>query len=107
MYSTYCPDDCKPAAEREAFFEELGETINTIHSNEYLVIAGDFNMHIESHIIPEIKQQFNKVILNDSGEIMMTLCLNNELRINNTFCNQQEQYRYRENYRGQNQQLTT
>lgn len=50
-----------------------------------MIIFGDFNARIGNEIVPGIKQRFNETVLNDNGELMITLCAFNEVRINNTF----------------------
>lgn len=44
--------------------------------------------------MPGIKQRFNEDILNDNGELMINLCTLSEMRINNTFFDHKDQYKY-------------
>lgn len=52
---------------------------------------GDFNFRIGNNIIPSIKQRFNEEILNENGEMLINLCIEQELRINNTFPYKEQQ----------------
>lgn len=54
----YSPEDCKPNAEKEAFFEELQDTLVKIPENDSLVLMGDFNARIGNDIIPGIEQRY-------------------------------------------------
>lgn len=94
IISAYSPEECKPKDEREAFFKELQRTLDNIPSNEAVIVAGDFNARTGNEIIPGIKQRFNENCLNDNGELLIDLCTFNNLRINNTFFNLPEQYKY-------------
>lgn len=102
VISIYAPEDNKPQQEREGFYDQLQDTIESITPNETTIILGDFNARIGNDIIPGIKQRFNEDVTNDNGELMINLCTINELRINNTFFNHKDQYKYTfENTRGQ------
>lgn len=94
LISVYAPEDNKPRHERERFYEELQDTIESLAPDDMLLVLGDFNARIGTDIIPGVKQRFNEDILNDNGELMINLCSLNELRINNTFFHHRAQYKY-------------
>ena len=69
-------------------------TIQLLPQDEPLIILGDFNTRIGNNAVPGIKQTFNKCILNDNEELMSNLCTFNELRINNTSFDHQDQHKF-------------
>lgn len=57
-------------------------------------ILGDFSARIGDTVVPGIKQRFNESVTNENGELMVTSCSTDELRINNTFFKNKMQYKY-------------
>lgn len=94
IVSVYSPEDNKPKQERESFYDQLQNTIESLPNDQQSIILGDFNARIGNQIIPGIKQRFNENVLNDNGELMIDLCALNELRINNTFYDHKEQHKF-------------
>lgn len=67
-----------------------------------MILLGDLNTRIGVETIPGIKQRFNENVLNSNGELLISICAINELRINNTFFDHKPQYKYTfSNTRGQ------
>lgn len=85
ILSIYAPEDNRPKAERELFYDELQDTIYKLPPRQPMIILGDFNARVGNEVIPGVKQRFNEAAVNNNGELMMGLCSFNELRINNTF----------------------
>ncbi|KAG8235924.1 hypothetical protein J437_LFUL014280 [Ladona fulva] len=48
IISVYGPEDCKPKADKEAFYDHLQDAINTIPPDELLILMGDFNARSSS-----------------------------------------------------------
>ncbi|KAK9881036.1 hypothetical protein WA026_014379 [Henosepilachna vigintioctopunctata] len=94
IISIYSPENCKPKREREQFFENLQNTLDKIPSDELVIVMGDFNARIGNTVIPGVKQRFHEDQINDNGELMVNLCSFNNLRINNTFYNHKDIYKY-------------
>lgn len=94
IISVYAPEDNKPKQERESFYDQLQDTIQSLPQNQPLIVLGDFNARVGNNEIPGIKQRFNEDILNDNGELMINLCTLSEMRINNTFFDHKDQYKY-------------
>lgn len=46
---------------------------------------GDLNSRIGNTAVPGVTQQYNEESLNSNGEMLISMCSQNELRINNTF----------------------
>lgn len=89
----YAPESCKAKHEREQFYEELQDILEKIPSHETLIVLGDFNARIGNKAIPGVMQRFNEDRLNDSGEMLINLCAQTELRINNTFFQHKTQHK--------------
>lgn len=79
---------------RQTFYENLQEVIHQTNPEETTIIAGDFNARIGNDVIPGIKNRFNETHLNENGELLIEFCLDNELRINNTFFDHKDQHKY-------------
>lgn len=94
IISVHAPENNKPKQEREQFYDQLQETIESQSADEVALILGDFNAHIGSGIIPEIKQRFNKDMINANGELLINSCAFSELRINKTFFHHKAQHKY-------------
>lgn len=92
--SIYAPDVNKPNEERTAFFEELQQVIDEIPKKSKIFIMGDFNSRIGNTVLPGVMQRFNEDVINNNGEMLITLCAQNELRINNTFFRHKIQQKY-------------
>ncbi|XP_045466615.1 craniofacial development protein 2-like [Harmonia axyridis] len=106
MISVYCPDINKPKAERSCFFEELQEVLDSLPKKSKVFIIGDLNSRIGNTIIPGVMQRFNEDVLNDNGEMLITTCAENELRINNTFFQPKQSQKFTfDNTRNQNSSI--
>lgn len=81
----YAPDTSKAMDEREAFYQKLDETINTLDPKSKIFIIGDTNARIGNRAIPGIMNRFGEEAMNDNGHLLLNLCMQNELRINNTY----------------------
>lgn len=92
--SVHAPDISKPKEERISFFEELQQVLDEIPKNSKVFILGDLNSRIGNTAIPGVMQIFNENVTNNNGEMLITLCAQNELRINNTFYAHKKQHKY-------------
>lgn len=102
IISIYAPDINKPKAEIDIFYQDLQTALDDIPKEDEIMILGDFNARIGDEVIPGIKNRFNEETINTNGELMLQLCTQNELRINNTFYPHKPQHKYTfENTRGQ------
>lgn len=63
--SVYSPERNKTKQEREYFYDQLQNSIDSIPSDQHMIILGDFNDHIDKEIVPRIRQKFNENIIND------------------------------------------
>lgn len=101
--SVYAPDMSKSQEERQNFFDQLQDCLNSFPQNEKIFIMGDLNSRIGNKPIPGVVQRFNEEVINNNGEMLIALCAQNELRINNTYFPHKQQYKYTfSNTRNQN-----
>lgn len=91
--SVYAPDISKPREEREKFFSSLTEMVKSTRRQNKLFVMGDLNSRIGNNEIPGVMQRFNEDTLNENGELLIYLCMDQELRINNTFFQHKEQHK--------------
>lgn len=94
IMSVYSPENCKPRIDKETFYENLQTTLEPIRTQDYICVLGDFNARIGNDIIDNVKQRFNEEQTNENGDLMTNFCLLNELRINNTFFDHADRYKY-------------
>ena len=94
IFSVYAPDISKPKETREVFYDQLHNEIQTIPIDQNIIIMGDLNARVGNDIISGIKQRFNEDIKNDNGDLLIDLCSQNNLRINNTFFPHKWKHKY-------------
>lgn len=51
---------------------------------ENIILMGDLNARIGNQVAPGIVQKYNEETRNDNIDRLLSLCIGNELRINNT-----------------------
>ncbi|XP_045462690.1 craniofacial development protein 2-like [Harmonia axyridis] len=102
ILSVYAPDTSKPQADIGLFYHTLQTTLDDIANEDEILILGDFNARIGDEAISDgIKNRFNEETMNESGDQMVQLCMQDELRINNTLYPHKPQHKYTfENTRG-------
>lgn len=92
--SVYALDISKSREEREKFFDQLQSAIDQLPINEKVFIMGDFNARTRNNTVPGNMQKFNEEVINNNGELLITLCAQNELRINDTYFPHKMQYTF-------------
>ena len=101
VISVYAPDTSKPREEINIFYEDLQAVLDSIGPQDEIIILGDLNARIGNEYIPGVKNRYNEEAKNESGEQLIHLCAQNELRINNTFFPHKPQHKFTfENTRG-------
>lgn len=78
IISGYAPDIYKPKEEREIFYNQLHNIINTVNPQEKITIMGDLNARIGDN-------ELNEKDSNDNGNLLKYFCGVNKLKINHTF----------------------
>lgn len=102
IISVYAPDITKPRDDREEFYDKLEEVITNINRLDKIFIIGDTNARVGNTPIPGVMQHWNEDTVNENGEILINMCTQLELRINNTYFQHKPQHKYTfENTRAQ------
>lgn len=102
IISIYAPDTSKSTEQINQFYEELENDARHFPTSEKLL--GDFNARVGNHAIPGIKSRFNEITCNESGNILIHTCSQNNWRINNTYFKHKQQHKITitwQNSRGQ------
>lgn len=80
-----CPEYCKSDKEKENFYGEFQDVLDTIPKHELIIIMIHLNAKIGDTVTPEATENFNETVHNVNGELMVSFESINELRINNTY----------------------
>lgn len=94
LVSVYAPDTSKPQEAKDEFYYILQHTIDQIPNSDEIIILGDLNARVGDNVIPGIKERFNEEPVNENGNQLIEFCLQNCLRINNTFYDHKPQHKY-------------
>ncbi|KAL1445907.1 hypothetical protein WDU94_015575 [Cyamophila willieti] len=90
----YAPNLESPHEEKEAFYDQVRETIARKKSQEVLILMGDFNAKVGNEKIGNIIGPYGLGNKNDSGDLLINFCLENDLFVCNTWFEQKENSRY-------------
>ena len=87
IYSAYAPQVGRTAQEKEAFWEKLEDEVGSMSNPECLVITGDLNGHIgvERRGYEDAIGPYSFGSKNPEGEKILEFCMNQRLKILNTF----------------------
>lgn len=86
VISAYAPTNDKCIEEKENFYQQLQEALNTLPRRDLLVILGDFNAKIGSNfnIWGRTLGRHGLGEENESGTLLLQFCKNNNLTISNS-----------------------
>ena len=89
LVSAYAPTLQASSETKDAFYESLSDTINTVPSCEQLYLLGDFNARVgKNHDAwPNALGHFGVGNMNENGERLLDFCSANNLAITNTYFN--------------------
>ena len=110
LVQVYAPQQGRPAAEKETFYEQLQETVNNVRYGDRLIMCGDWNGHIgqERTTYEEIIGHHGVGDRNEDGVRVIDFASVNSLSIMNTFYQHQPSHKwtwYR--YSAEHQQYTS
>lgn len=95
LISCYAPTNVSDDAEKEEFYNILGECIKSVPRNHNIILAGDFNARVGKDY-----NQWRNVIgkhgleeVNDNGLRLLQLCALENLSIMNTLYQQKDKYK--------------
>lgn len=73
----YSPEYTKLKQDVGGFYEELETTLDSITTEEPVIIPEDVNIRIGTQLIPGIKQQFNEDVSKSNRDLMINFCTYN------------------------------
>lgn len=91
--SVYSPDTSKSKEEIDNFYEQLQAEMDKIPGDQKTLILGDLNAKIRDAIVDGIKQKYDEPHTNSNGHMLIEFCVQNEIRINNTYFNHKPQHK--------------
>ena len=92
--SAYGPGSEKSVEEREAFWIDLGDCLESFGENVSVVLLGDLNARVGNEPIDGVVGKYGVPGKNRSGELMVEMCLERELMIANTVFKKKVKHKY-------------
>ena len=83
--SAYGPDSGKDENERENFWNDLTECVESLKRNSYVVVLGDLNARVGDEVVEGVVGMYGVAGRNGSGEKMLDMCIEQELVVGNTW----------------------
>ncbi|XP_072051780.1 uncharacterized protein [Amphiura filiformis] len=79
----YAPcNDSYSDEDKDTFFEELSDVINSTKNQDMLVVMGDMNGHVGNYLGPHSAPNTSR---NYNGQLILELCAQHDLFVTNTF----------------------
>ena len=87
LISVYAPTLSATPDTKDMFYENRASIIRNIHSNEQVVLLGDFNARVgaDHESWPSCRGQFGVGKMNENGQRLLDLCTFHDLCITNSF----------------------
>ena len=83
--SAYGPGSEKTKEEREGFWNELTECVDSLGKSSCVVVLGDLNARVGDEEIEGVVGKFGVPERNGSGESLLNMCVENDLVVGNSF----------------------
>ena len=90
----YAPQQGRPQEEKEAFYNDLQDTFDSLPTESEINIIGDLNGHVGCDRVENVIGDFGVGERNEEGETLIDFCVRNSLSIMNTFFKHQESHQY-------------
>lgn len=87
VLQAYAPDSSYNDIEKNEFYDNLQQEINTLPRRCNLIILGDFNGKVGKYGCtrwPNVVGRFSTSVMNDGGERLLQFCTINNLSVMNT-----------------------
>ena len=88
LISAYVPTEGSPSEDKDQFYEQLDDLMNTIRTHEHVILMGDFNAMVGADSVAWkdiIGPHGVKAKTNNNGTRLLEFCQNFKLCITNTF----------------------
>jgi len=99
LLAVYAPEDGK-TEQTEEFYETLQDQIDKINKNDYIIVAGDYNVSVGKIPIDGILGTISEITINNNGHKLKEFASVNELKITNTFFKHKDIHKMTWNARG-------
>ena len=83
--SAYGPGSEKTEEERERFWSELTECVDSLGKSSYVVVLGDLNARVGDEEVEGVVGKYGVSEKNESGESLLNMCVENGLVVGNSF----------------------
>ena len=83
--SAYGPGSEKTEEEREGFWSELTDCVDSLGKSSYVVVLGDLNARVGDEEIAGVVGKYGVPERNGSGESLLNMCVENGLVVGNSF----------------------
>ena len=94
IVSAYGPGSEKDDIVRDQFWNELGDCVASFGDNINVVVLGDLNARVGDIVIDGVMARWGVPIGNDSGDRLISMCIDQELAIGNTFFKKKKKNKY-------------
>ena len=94
IVGVYAPVDASDNQIKDQFYGKLSNIILNIKRHHDIIIAGDLNARVKKQNDSDIVGQFAEDIQNDSGERLIELCSQHNLKLTNTWYAHKDIHRY-------------
>ena len=92
--SAYGPGSEKSEVEIEEFWNELSECVGSFGRNESVVVLGNLNARVGNEVIEGIVGRHGVQGSNESGELLLEMCAEQELVVGNSWFKKNDVYKY-------------
>ena len=94
IVSAYGPGSEKDDNERDQFWNELRDCVNSFGDNVNVVVLGDLNARVGNIVIQGVTAKFGVPGVNDRGQLLLDMCIDQELAIGNTYFKKKKKNKY-------------
>ena len=94
IVSAYGPGRERDDNERDQFWNELRDCVNSFGDNVNVVVLGDLNARVGNTVIGGVVARYGVPGLNESGERLIDMCIDQELVVGNTFFKKKKKNKY-------------
>ena len=92
--SVYGPGSERTEEEREGFWSELSDCVESLRKSSYVVVLGDLNARVGDEEIEGIMGKYGVPERNESGESLLNMCVENDLAVGNSFFKKRMIHKY-------------